>query len=383
MGSFKRFVVQNNRLLLIAVLAFLLNQGFEFSILSAKGASYTDLCQWDCPWYARTVNYGYDFAPHGHERGDAANWAFFPALTIAARSLVALFDFSAPVALLITSKVFFLLAIISFLKLCELYAPRVSPALCAAVLSFNPYSLYGNVGYTESLFLFFTCLSFIALKRERFVGAGLAGAVLSAVRPTGVFVTLALMVSSAQRWSVVGDAERLRMILGGLLAPLGLGLFMMFLYFRMGDAMAFSHVQVAWERTPSNPFAHLLNGLIAATPLSMLWVLMSLGALAMAAYLAISKEYAMAAFSLCATLIPLATGLVAMPRYLWWQAPLLLVLVRLLSGAVAWAKQLFTTKNLSQHSRFEPPYWAVLLPLSLWGLHRTYTGWLLQETFII
>lgn len=375
MRMLKLFYAQNKTILCISILAFGLNQLFELLVLSAHSASYEALCSWDCPWYSSTVRTGYDLAPHGHERGDAANWAFFPALAIVARLFSSVFSMAPPVALILTSKVFFLLSIFSFLKLASVYTPRVSPWVCAAVLVLNPYSLYGNVGYTESMFLFFTCLSLYSLKRGRFLGAGVSGAMLSSVRPTGMFIVVAMIVESFKRMPSATPDQRLRMLVGVMLAPLGLAIFMAFLYWRMGDAMAFSHVQIAWERVPSNPFVHLYQGLIAQEFMPLLWAWMSFVALLMVAYLAWRREYALAGFSLCATLIPLATGLSAMPRYLWWQAPLLLVLVQWLSAG---SEQL---KGVS--ARAIPLFWALLLPLSLWGLHRTYVAWLMNEAFII
>ncbi len=383
MESLKYFLKQNKRLLLISCFAFVINQAFEFFILTVNGAGYLDLCYWDCPWYASTVQHGYDFAPHGHERGDAANWAFFPALTIVARWVTQLFSLSAPVALIVTSKLFFLAAIFSFLKLSQIYTPRVSPSLCAALLALNPYSLYGNVGYTESMFLLFSCVSLTALRQGRFVSAGLVGAVLSAVRPTGVFIALALLATGLKSQAKASSEERLQMLLGILLAPLGLALFMVFLYWRMGDAMAFSHVQIAWERVPSNPFMHLLSGLLAQNISIQLWAWMSVVALLMIAYLLWRKEYALAMFSLGATLLPLATGLVAMPRYLWWQAPLLLVLAQSVSAFVNVLHRVFVGKRFNRQIQYSPPYWLALVPFSLWGLHRTYIAWLLQEVWVI
>lgn len=387
MNNITQLARQHAGALNIAFLVFLSNQFLEFIILLSNAQSYSRLCEWDCPWYGSIVNYGYDYEAHGHERGDAANWAFFPALPLVASLLAKLGPLTAQTALVVVAKLFFFLSIFAFIKFATLYAPKVSPWVAGAVAGLHPYAIYGNVGYTESMFLFFSCLSFTALRQQRFEAAGLAGAVLSAVRPTGVLFGLAYLIAALRSAPSAVPLERLRMGFGLLLLPLGLALFMVFLYYRMGDGLAFSHVQIAWERIPSNPFKYLVVGLEATDALPQLWAWMTVLALVMTAYLVLSKEYGLAAFSLCATLIPLSTGLTAMPRYLWWQAPLLLVIAKCLSVSLMSLKGI--RGSVASAAAHSPAWWqrvplAVLaLPVSVWGLAAMYQAWLLRESFVV
>lgn len=387
MNKITRVARQNAGVLSIALLVFLWNQFFELIILVSNEQPYARLCDWDCGWYGSIVYNGYDLEPHAHERGDAANWAFFPAFPLVASILARLGPWTTEFALVVVAKVFFFLSIFAFVKFATLYAPRVSPWVAGAVAGLHPYAIYGNVGYTESMFLFFSCLSFIALKQQKFEAAGLAGAVLSAVRPTGVLFGLAYLIAVFRRVPTAGPLERLRMGFGLLLVPLGLALFMVFLYYRMGDGLAFSHVQIAWERVPSNPFKYLVVGMQASDPLPQLWAWMTVFALVMIAYLVLTKEYGLAVFSLCATLIPLSTGLVAMPRYLWWQAPLLLVVAKFLSVTLLSIKGM--TGSVASAEALAPRWWyrlplAVLaIPVSVWGLAAMYKAWLLREALVV
>lgn len=369
-------VRENARLFLLALLVFLLNQGLEFSLLRSAGADYRVLCGWDCGWYAGVVERGYDLQPHAHPRGDAANWAFFPALPMTAAAVARIVDITAPQALLVTSKIFFLLAIFAFVKFAQVWAPTVPSWLAAAVVGFQPYALYGNVGYTESMFLLFTCLGLHAIGRKQFVAAGSYGAVLSAVRPVGVFLAVPLLMAGLRRFPDAPPDERLRILLGVMLVPVGLSLFMIHLHRVTGDALAFTHVQIAWDRVPSNPLGHLLAGLRGVEPLPRLWALMSLVALLMVAVLFFKRQYELASFSLIATLIPLSTGLLAMPRYLWWQAPLLLMMAQLLNlRLTAWPRGEIAGSELRM--------WLVLLPLSLWGCITMLQAWINGEWFVV
>ncbi len=361
------------RLFLLAVLVFLLNQGLEHVLLRHAGADYRALCGWDCGWYAGVVDRGYDLQPHAHPRGDAANWAFFPAFPLAADAIGAVANLSSATALVVTAKAFFLLSIFAFVKFTQVWAPSVPSWLAAAVVGFQPYALYGNVGYTESMFLLFSCLAFHALGKQRFVAAGMFGAVLSAIRPVGVFFMLPLLVAGIRRLPGADPDERGRILLGAMLVPVGLSMFMLFLYQHTGDALAFSHIQIAWDRIPTNPVDHLWQGLWGVEPMPRLWAVMSLVALSMVAVLFFMGQYELAAFSLMATLVPLCTGLLAMPRYVWWQAPLLLLVAQLLNVRV----------NTWRSRGFEGRLWMVLLPLSLWGWITMTMAWLNGEWFVV
>ena len=367
----------------IALLVFSLNQAIELTHLRFYDKPYAALCDWDCGWYASIVEGGYDEQAHAHERGDAANWAFFPAFSLTARAVALLGDWPTGTTLIICSKLFFLLSIAAFIRFAQSWATTTSPWVAGAVAALHPYALYGNVGYTEPMYLLFSCLCLTAARQGRFLSAGLAGGVLSAVRPTGIFVILAVAAEALRRFPGANHTLRLKMVLGVLLVPMGLALFMAFLHHLMGDALAFSHVQIAWSRIPDNPFVHLYQGLIATDPLRQLWAFMALCALLMSAWLGWRGEYGLAAFAVCATLVPLSTGLAALPRYLWWQAPLLLVLAQMLS--VGGRRMRFPGHGVYRQTLLRLvsllPY--VVLPLSLWGQSLMYRAWMLREGYVI
>ncbi len=324
----------NAGLLLVSAALFAANQFIEWTAVLLSGQGYDKLCNWDCSWYAGIVQGGYDLSPHGHARGDAANWAFFPLLPLVARALAFFSGFAPQLSLVLASKLFFLLAIFAFVKFARAYDERLDPIALASIAALNPYAIYDNVGYTESLFLLLSCAFFYHLRRGNLVIAGIMGGALSAARVVGVLAVFSYLVRTAGAWRRE-PAARERILLGLLLLPLGLGLFMAFLYWLSGDALAFSHIQRAWDRVPGNPFAYIAAGL-RADAINRYWAVMTALALLVPLYFAWSKRFELALYSLGCTLIPLSTGLWAMPRYIWWQAPVLLALAMLLRNRLAW-----------------------------------------------
>jgi hypothetical protein len=328
------WVSRNESLFGIATVFFIANQCIEALAIYLFGFGDEYQCNWDCGWYKGVVQGGYDLEPNAHEKGDAANWAFFPALPFVARLVGFLLGSDGGSALVITSKIFFLLSMFAFLKFAQAYRPSLDPMVVASVLAFNPYSIYGNVGYTESLFLLLTCTFFYFLKHGNVIAAGIAGAFLSSTRVVGVGVAGSYLYVLWRRHPQ-GAKEYERALLGLLLIPLGLALFMTFLYYRSGDALAFSHIQRAWGRLPGNPFAHLIAGL-GGSALERYFAIMTVLALLVPVYFAWKRNVDLAMFSLGCTLVPLSTAVWSMPRFIWWQAPVLLAVALLLTKRMAW-----------------------------------------------
>lgn len=99
--------------------------------------------------------------------------------------------------------------------------------------------------YTESFFLFFTIGSFYAARTRRWLWAGILGAFASASRVVGVFLFPALMVGY---WlHLPADNRRYPKAYAAawplLLIPVGLAVYMFYLYFQSGDPLMFFHVQ--------------------------------------------------------------------------------------------------------------------------------------------
>jgi len=119
-----------------------------------------------------------------------------------------------------------------------------------ALLAFGPYTFYNLSLYTESMFIFLLAVGLYCLHQERWLTAGVVGGLLSATRPTGALFGFALLFGIVQ--SAHADTADLRQTIvevvtdGKKVLALGLFLFMLYLHVKVGDALAFTHVQRAW-----------------------------------------------------------------------------------------------------------------------------------------
>jgi hypothetical protein len=323
----------NIKLALAALVLFALQQLLEFCVLSSIQTTYLEMCRWDCDWYSSIIDRGYD--RYSSDTIESKNFAFFPLLPIIAAALQWLIGVSTKAALIIVGKIFFLLAIFAFMKFCKKYFPEIYFITAGAVVAFNPYAIYPNSGYTESLFLFFTCVSFYFMKQRKNFSCGACGIFLSATRLVGVVMAVSYAISNFKDFFKAAPWQKVKIALAGLMLVSGLALFMTYLHFHSGDAFAFFHAGKAWDREVSNPFANLIDGFNSELPFYQMASVVSVGAILCCVYLLAKKHFQLAAFSLFCTFIPLSTGLWSMPRYIWFQAPILLVIAKMINGGSA------------------------------------------------
>ena len=338
---------------------FVAHQLIELLIAIIYHHHVLETCYWDCKWYAGISQHGY--AEVANAKNHQANWAFFPLFPLLALLLNALTTLSIPLASVLLGKLLFLFSIYAFIEFSTRYSAQVPPLCAGLVVALSPYAIYGNTGYTEPLFLLLTCVFFIFLKERKYLACGLVGALLSATRVPGVFVALPYAIVVALQFLPASREEKLEMVLGGLLIPLGLALFMLHLHAVTGDALAFIHVQKAWGRPLSDPLSVIVGG-FERGKIHLIWASMSVLALLAALFLIFTRQLTLGLFSLFCTLIPLLTGLQSIPRYIWWQAPILLVLAQVISRRATMI---------------------VLMPIFMLGLAYMYIAWMAVKSWAV
>lgn len=351
--------IRRDENLKIALAIFLSSQIFELLLIKLSGGQFSFLCSWDCTWYKEIAAYGYDASPFRHERQDAANWAFFPVLPLLVFLFNSITGISHNLSILIISKLFLLVSIFLFIYFCRRYNPKLPAILCGAIVAFNPYSLYGNAGYNEPIFLSLTCAFFIFLKDKKYIYAGLIGAPLTAVRFVAISAVFSYLAGARNDFFIAKPLQRVSMALGLLLIPLGLCLFVLFLYFKTGDGLAFIHIQKAWGHTLMNPLAHLA-GTFQGTRFQQYLGLITLLGLFGVIWMTIKGRPELSIFLFICIVLPLSTGLTSMPRYLFWQAPFLLFMAEVLNF-----------KKL----------WMFIFPSMIAGLTFMYLAWLRGDIF--
>lgn len=279
----------------------------------------TPVCRWDCGWYMGIVKGGYDLTPHAGASGAEANWAFFPLYPMLVRLADAILPWG-PVAAgtMVSMLTYAATAPVIYAG----YRGQIGAesALFAAVaFALSPFGLYGTVPYTEGLFGFLLAACLAAAVNRRWLLAGLAAAFLSATRITGVLIVLPLMILALQQFSwraFFYRIDAMTAVLALALAPMGAFLFMTFLYHHVGDAFAFRHVQIAWDRGMGNPLAILWDGLQrSVSSKEFYWSLCAFVGLAAAGLLFWRRRFAEGVWQLISVLLPLSTGLFSLGRY--------------------------------------------------------------------
>jgi len=236
-------------------------------VLAAQpyGGAEAGLCQWDCEWYVHTIQNGYDAEPLLRSNIDLANWAFFPLYPLLAGALklaMGLSAFWAGTVISVLCFISFVLLSIRYRALTRGLHTQEGDLSWIVLLTVYPFSFYFFLPYTESLYLLTTMLLLLAVRTNRPTGAGLATALLTATRPTGVLAIPYIALERAWHARLafrhgLNLPARLRVLADCafplVLAPLGLACYMAYLYWLTGDALAFSHVQIVWDRKFFNP----------------------------------------------------------------------------------------------------------------------------------
>lgn len=271
--------------------------------------------KWDTGWYVSIVEQGYVFDP----TTQVGSVAFFPLYPLLVR-LTNLLVGNVTVAGLLVSNVSLALAVVF---LYELVAARFGRAVAwrtVLLVCVSPYSFFFSTLYTEALFLLTTVLAFWLAERDRWWLAGLVGLLSALTRQMGVVLLPALGLLYLQRrgWSprrVGRDALALGLV------PLGIGLYMAFLFWRFGDPLAFYRAAVyGWEHASllETPLERLSP--LGFQPESYDLVLalnLGLALLWLAAVIPVGRRLgpAYAALVLLGTAIPLSVGLISLGRY--------------------------------------------------------------------
>jgi hypothetical protein len=302
------------------------------------------MCRWDCGWYIKMAQSGYDPFPIP-SRINAGNWAFFPFYPL----LVGAVRMVLPLSTIITA---------SAVSLLTTYAAAVVAwplfnkdlrafTLYAAYLLSGPFSFYFTSFLTEPMFVLLMTLVFVALRRSNYVAASLATVLLSATRIVGVFATLSIVLQAALdhraatgSWRGIFGAflKRPNLLLAIFVAPLGLFAYMTFLHAYIGDGLAFQHTQRAWGRPFGNPIFFVWQGL-NAWPSSGYWPTSSQWLAAAAVFgfvltlvLAWRRQWAQALFAFISLTLPLFAGLASVIRFTAAMVPVTVLTMQLLAS---------------------------------------------------
>ncbi|MEF3304481.1 mannosyltransferase family protein [Paenibacillus sp. GYB003] len=312
-------------LLILSSRIFYIFFGIIFNIYKGSDKNYFDLMnQWDAGWYFSISENGYAKEPTGHAKGDAANWAFFPLYPLGIHFFSRLVSLPIQQSGVILSTISLIVATSYLLKYVTITRNRTIAVIAAVLITYGPYSFYFSSTYTESLFAMLIILTLYNAQQKRWLLCGLFGAFLSATRPTGVLIFIPVLLEIVipifkEKRNIANVFLDLikdsKILFSLLLIPSGLFAYMTFLYFHVGDAFAFSHVQIAWDRENGNPFKLLLDGLFLKGLYSKYASIWGIVAISLSVYLFIRKKFGEAILGFLCIIIPLLSSLQSIPRY--------------------------------------------------------------------
>ncbi len=230
------------------------------------GGLTTAMCQYDCGWYVRVAQAGYGADSQFGDFGSLPNYAFFPLFPLLLRAALLIAP-SVPflLGMLLTNALFWAFVLVSA-RYVERVRPGIDPALWVIFAITFPFSYVFSAIYTEALFSLLLVAAVWMLAERRPLACAVLTALLCATRPTGVLLLVPIGIERMQHlWA--GRARTDRVALAGetllplAIAPLGLSIYMFWQYQQTGDAMAFSHVQILWDRVWRGPIYYIAYGI--------------------------------------------------------------------------------------------------------------------------
>lgn len=200
--------------------------------------------RWDSVWFLEIAANGYD---------QDQRTAFFPLYPWLIQALG-----GGVLAALALSWACLLAALAVLHRLARLELGAHAARLAVIAIAVFPGSLFFSAAYSESLFLALSVGSVYAARTDRFLAAGVLGALAAATRSAGIVLLVALAILWWQRQGSLRDALALTLV------PLGLAAFCGFLALSGQDAAAPFHAQQTWYREFAGPFGGLPDAGVAA-----------------------------------------------------------------------------------------------------------------------
>lgn len=211
--------------------------------------------RWDSPWYAQIVRHGYE----GRSDGKMHNIAFFPLYPLA----VAAVSRSTGLGPLVAGEAVSFAAFLGAMALLGLLAREEGFDELATVraLLWFPTAFFFLAVYTEALFLLVSVGCLLALRRQRYFLAALAGLLAGLCRPNGFLLSVPVAWALIEKRSPLPGRSRRWLPLAAAAPGVGLGAFLAYAWVRTGDPLLPISIQKSgWHHTLTWPWSTLIGG---------------------------------------------------------------------------------------------------------------------------
>ncbi|MFY9719738.1 MAG: mannosyltransferase family protein [Candidatus Cybelea sp.] len=281
--------------------------------------------RWDAVHYLQIATQGYW----------GTNMAFFPLYPLLIRFVGALAGNHLVAGLLISNACFFF-GLLYLYKLLEHEYDRAVARRAIFYVSIFPTAVYFAAVYTESLFFMLTVASFYYMRARMWWIAGFVGFLAALTRVEGVL----LLVPFVMEWSAARKVDAktsLSDLAAAGLIPLGLALYMAYLWVLRADPLYFSHVQIHWNRHLAPPWVSVMNAfgkiahganpqVVANQSLEIAFTVLIVAVL-LAGWRSLRPSYI--AYMALSVLVPMSTSnLMSMSRFALVLFPMFVILAR-------------------------------------------------------
>lgn len=219
---------------------------YEYYIAVNNGLGFLDsVMRGDSWWFHYTIQNGYMTSPLTNDpiRMGQANWAFFPLYPIICKAIYFISNFEISlIEILVNQLELFLCLIISY-KLALKTQPKQSAIFLPLIIATSPANIWFIAAYSDMTFLLLTIIAFDRLSNKQYWQFAIAGFLLSLSRFVGFLIIIPLLIKSMRNNQRQPNKN---LIIQALIIMSGLFSFMLYLYIKAGDALAFYHIQSAW-----------------------------------------------------------------------------------------------------------------------------------------
>jgi Gpi18-like mannosyltransferase len=202
-------------------------------------------------WYTRIAEQGYTASLHpvvseiGDYHHNFSEWAFFPGYPLLARGVAEVTSLGVLRSAMLVAIVFGFLAVWSLYVLGASFGGAQVGRIAALLFAVWPGSTALSLPYSEGLYVTAAALALYFIIRERWLAAGLLGAVATATRPTGLGIIAAAAAVAVVR---LVRYREVRPFLAPLLSLVGIGGFVLYGGLRTGDFMVWRHAENLWNQ---------------------------------------------------------------------------------------------------------------------------------------